>query len=347
MTVAGSQQLAGRTRATFSVWGMTAVLQLTDAGALPRAHALLRAELAAMDAAANRFLPDSELSRVNAGAGGPPTPVSPLFVQALKEALRAAALTGGAVDPTVGGALIELGYDRDIGQLRAGNAEHPGNEGGRRAHLTAVAGGPGCVRLDPGRPALGQPGSVALPAGVALDLGATAKALAADRAAYAIAADGCGVLVGIGGDVAVAGPPPPGGWAIRVTDDHDEPAAGPGQTVAITAGGLATSSITTRTWRQRGRSLHHILDPATGLPAVGRWRTISVTAGSCVDANAASTAAIVLGAAAAGWLSRQQLPARLVDRGGRAVAVGGWPTEGGPDDCEFSDDSAAPESARW
>src|SRR6516225_3078463 len=107
-----------------------------------------------------------------------------------------------------------------------------------------------------------------------------------------------------------------GGWQIRVTDDHAAPESAPGQTVAIASGGLATSSTTVRTWSAGGRPVHHIVDPATGAPASSCWRTVSVAAGTCTDANTASTAAIILGADAPGWLSGLGLPARLVAEDG-------------------------------
>ena len=169
-------------------------------------------------------------------------------------------------------------------------------------------------------------GWATVPTGVELDLGATAKALTVDRAAAAAhAAAGCGVLVSVGGDLAVSGPPPPEGWVVRVTDDHHAQFGGRGQTVTVIDGGLATSSTTVRRWSRGGRAVHHIVDPRTGEPADGPWRTVSVTAGSCVDANIASTAAIVRGVTAVEWLTGLGLPARLVADDGEVVAVGGWP----------------------
>ncbi|MGQ7349246.1 FAD:protein FMN transferase [Quadrisphaera oryzae] len=72
---------------------------------------------------------------------------------------------------------------------------------------------------------------------------------------------------------------------------------------------------------------HHVLDPATGLPAAAVWRTASVVAPCCAEANALSTAALVLGALAPTWLERQGATARLVDDGGRVHLVGPWPTD--------------------
>jgi thiamine biosynthesis lipoprotein len=170
--------------------------------------------------------------------------------------------------------------------------------------------------------------TVQLPSGVTLDLGATAKALAADRAA-AEAADicGCEILVSLGGDIGTAGAPP-GGWQVRVTDDHRRGESAPGQWIALRGGGLATSSVATRSWQMSWGPAHHLIDPATGRPAGGPWRTVTVAAASCVDANCASTAAIVRGERSQQWLSSLGLPSRLVGHDGRVRHVAGWPTAG-------------------
>jgi thiamine biosynthesis lipoprotein len=300
--------------ASFGVFGTTAVLLVTDEAALGEARAIADRELAAVDRAASRFRADSELTALNQ-AHGAPRPVSDVFAELIAAALRAARLTDGAVDPTCAAALAGLGYDRDFEQVRGGTAAPPGPAAG-------PVPGWASVELDPGA------GQARLLRGAQLDLGATAKAWAADRCAELIAGrvDG-GVLVSLGGDIAVAGPPPDGGWRVKVTDDH---AAGPdaaGQTVAITQGGLATSSITVRAWLSGGQPVHHIIDPATGSPARVCWRTVSVAAGTCVDANTASTAAIIRGETAPGWLRGLGLPARLVRPDGTAVTTAGWPAE--------------------
>jgi thiamine biosynthesis lipoprotein ApbE len=185
--------------------------------------------------------------------------------------------------------------------------------------------------------------SLTMPEGVQLDLGATAKAWAADRSAARISSRlGCGVLVSLGGDIAVAGPAPQspetpkspetpgGGWRVRVQDvtgAPEDPPGGPYALIAIRAGGLATSSTAARRWQRGGDVLHHILNPHTGRPAEPVWRTVSVTADSCADANAASTAAIIRGRDALGWLAKLGLPSRLVDATGVVFTVAGWPDE--------------------
>lgn len=307
-------------RDTFEVFGTTAVLLVTSTQAAHRARSIADEVLADVDLACSRFRPDSELSRLNE-ARGQPVGISTMFAGLLAAALRAARVTGGDVDPTCGTALAAFGYDRDFAQVQAAPPSKP---------VSTVGPVPGwrCVHLDPGTR------RVWLEHGARLDLGATAKAWAADRCAERIAdALGCGVLVSLGGDVAVAGPPPPGDWQIRVTDDHAAPSWAPGQTVAISSGGLATSSTTVRTWTLGGRQVHHIINPATGAPAVSCWRTVSVAAGTCTDANTASTAAIVRGAAAPGWLHDLGLPARLVRDDGTTVTTAGWPGTGDPGDA--------------
>jgi thiamine biosynthesis lipoprotein len=298
----------------FRAIGTTAVAAVSDPRELERARAVVEDTIAAFDRACSRFREDSELCALNAAAGKP-VKVSPLLLEAVGAALRAAQLTDGDVDPTVGEALIALGYDRDFDEVAAGP---------RRVRFAAV---PGWRTLE-----LDEAASrVRVPSGVRLDLGATAKALAADHAAAAAHATcGCGVLVSLGGDIALAGEAPADeGWRIRVTDDHRSDVTAPGQWITLTGGGLATSSITTRNWRsEEGATMHHLIDPATGRPVSSAWRTASVAASSCLDANIASTAAIVRGEAAISWLTENKLPSRLVDRDGHARHVGGWPTEG-------------------
>lgn len=296
--------------------GTTAQLTLADPEALEQATRLMHLRLDELDRAASRFRPDSELMLLQTLAPAS-LRVSGLLADAIAAALWAAETTAGAVDPTVGSALRSAGYDRDFAEVTSNPAE-PG--------APAPAPGWRSVRLDP------RTRILRLPAGMELDLGATAKALAADRAASQIADQfGCGALVGLGGDIAVAGPPPPDGWRIGVADDHTRADHRPDTTVAISGGGLATSSTVRRRWRRGERVVHHIVDPRTGDLPDSPWRTVSVTAGSCVDANTASTAALVRGSAAPGWLERAGLPARLVGHDGEVVTVAGWPAPGGRD----------------
>ena len=171
-----------------------------------------------------------------------------------------------------------------------------------------------------------QAGTITVPVGVRLDLGATAKALCADRAAQLVAArTGAGVVVDIGGDLATAGPAPLGGWSVGVVEDTRRPGAAEHCVVAITGGGLASSGTSARTWSRAGWPLHHIVDPRTGWPVPPHWRLVTVAAGCCLDANTVSTAAIVWGDQAPARVARLGLPARFVATDGTVSALGGWP----------------------
>jgi FAD:protein FMN transferase len=295
----------------FRALGTSVLVATTEPEALPAARVAVEAELDAIDAACSRFRADSELTAVNRAAGRAVV-VSPLLLEALQTAVTAARATDGLVDPTVGRTLRLAGYDATFSVVAA-------RDGASFRARFEPAPGWCAIELDGGRRA------VRVPAGVELDLGATAKALATDRAARAAAAAaGCGALVSVGGDVAVAGVPPPGGWPIGLAADHAAPPE-PGSAVAIRDGGVATSSTTVRQWRSGASLLHHVVDPRTGRPAETPWHYVSVAGASCVAANVASTAAVVLGEAAPSWLAERRLPARLVRVDGAVVRVGGWP----------------------
>jgi FAD:protein FMN transferase len=299
--------------------GTTAVLW-APAIRVEAAVAAASREIAAINAAANRFDPASELSQINA-AGGRRREISAHALDALRLALDAAELTAGAVDPTVGQTMHELGYDRDWDLLVHVSSHEPLLTGMRFRDLR----GPRCGRWRSVQ-LWDDPPSVRIPPTIRLDLGATAKALAADLGAFAAAdAAAGGVLLSLGGDIATAGASPVGGWPIRVCDDHRDGDAGPVQDIVIESGGLATSSLVPRRWWHEGRAVHHIVDPRTGAPASPCWRTVSVAAADCAQANIAATAAIVLGDEAAGWLAAQGLPARLVAADGSVHALGDWP----------------------
>ncbi|SIS11268.1 FAD:protein FMN transferase [Microbacterium sp. RURRCA19A] len=309
-----------RASSLWGLWSTEATLVVdSDAERLPRgirdvddlrdaAVEIADRELALVDAAVNRFRGDSEINRI---ASDLPrgVSISALLTEYVGAALDAARLTEGAVDPTLGRHLSALGYDRDIA-LVLDDDDRP-----VRAVATDVA---GWQRVElRGR-------RLRVPADRTLDLGATAKALAADRVAATIAARlDCSVLLSLGGDVSTAGPEPRDGWHVRVQDLPDEPAT----TVRVAAGhAVATSSTLRRRWRRGGETMHHILDPRTGLPADPVWRTVTVAASRCVLANAYATAAIVRGASALEWLA-DRAPARLVDQQCRVHTVGGWPAE--------------------
>ncbi len=329
----GAAERGMAAQSTWTVWELEASVTVTDAGALAGAERIVRDVVAAVDAACSRFRSDSELlvlqPRMAQGVA-----VSPMFRLLLQRALDAAAMTGGDVDPTLGADLAALGHGPD--QL--------GTTGLRSVPVPALANGAArtpapASAASPDMPATRAPGwtrlgldttTLTLPAELRLDLGATAKAVAADLAAAEVHQRlGCGVLVGLGGDLASAGQGPhedgqPGQWQILVQDLPADPA----QHISLAPGyALATSSTQKRRWTHRGTDVHHILDPRFGLPAEPVWRSVTVAAPTCLEANAYSTAAIVRGHAAVDWFRAENIVARLVDRRGRIVTTGGWPTD--------------------
>ena len=289
----------------WSAWSTTVHVAVAHPAALTSACHVVRDEMDRTARAADRFDPSSELSRL-AGTAGRTVTVSPTFARLLRAALDAAEATGGLVDPTLGAHLRAVGYDRDIVEVRrqppaAARTHRPAQGGWRQVVLSGA--------------------QVCVPDGVLLDLGATAKALTADVAAAAAERrTGSAVLVALGGDVAVAG----GSWQVQVAERPDED---DGPYVEVSSGGLATSTTLARRWTVGDREAHHLLDPRTGQPTAGPWRTATVAAASALDANVASTAAVVLGEHAEAWLAGRRLPARLVATDGRVRTVAGWPSE--------------------
>ena len=290
-------------------------------GDLASATAAVETVIRDVSAAYSRFRADSEISRLN-GSGGRRTRVSALFMRALEAALHGALATDGLVDPTVGRAMRAIGYDADF-DVVVGRTSTP------VVHLATV---PGWRAIDFDR----STQTVRLPAGVELDFGSTGKALAADMAAHAafqsLGRTG-GVLVSIGGDVAMVGQAPERGWRILAAESSTAFADSDGDVVALTSGAVATSSTTVRRWNRDTIALHHIIDPRTGAPSDGPWRTVSVVAADCVDANIAATAAMVLGHRARPWLEERRLAARLVANDGHVERVAGWPA---PDDARLA-----------
>ncbi len=292
--------------------GTTATVVVDDPGAADVALALLALDLDALDRACSRFRPDSELRRLERDGGGRPTRVSPLLFDAIDTACDVAARTAGIVDPTIGSALIELGYDRDFGSLgdRCDQPELPPTPA------------PGWWRIELDHAAR----TVSVPHGVRVDVGSTGKAFAADRAAARIAeALGCGVLVNLGGDVATAGPAPHDGWGVGIAGHCTTAPGDADEVVALRAGGLATSGTTARTWAHAGRTVHHIIDPWTGDVAPTTWSFVTALGTTCVEANGWSTAAVVWGEDAPGNLIEHGVTARLVHTDGHVVTVGPWP----------------------
>jgi thiamine biosynthesis lipoprotein len=283
--------------ARWRAWNTDVHLLVRAPRDLPAAERLLRERLAAVDRAASRFRADSELRSLRPGTQR----ISPLLAALVGTALDAAERTGGIVDPTLGRSLRLGGYDRTFADLPADGPAALLRPPSARWHDVVLDGD-----------------ALTLPPGVELDLGATAKAWLADDVAARL---DVAALVNVGGDLALAGDVPEEGWPVAVGDPGTAT-----QTVAVRSA-LATSSTGRRVWSAGGVRLHHVFDPRTGRPAEPYWQTVTVAAATCVEANTASTASIVLGAFAPEWLAAQRLPARLAAYDGRVESVAGWPAE--------------------
>jgi FAD:protein FMN transferase len=294
------------------LWGGSAFLAVDAAGLLSAARRVADQVIAGVDASCSRFRSDSGLSHANRHPGRW-VEADPLLVAATRVAVAAAAETDGLVDPCLGRTMVSLGYDADIGEL----AVRPSPPG---LPLTPV-------RPDAWREIEVADDAIRVPEGVQLDLGATAKAWAADLVADTLVGTlECAVVVSLGGDVRVLGPEdrPPAGWPVRVAEHPDD--VGSGLRVLV-RGGLATSSTVVRRWQTRAGVRHHLVDPRTGAPVREAFRTVTAVGHTCVAANVATTAALVLGDEAPGWLSARGVGARLVSAEGSVLTVNDWPDD--------------------
>ncbi len=272
-----------RPHLTFRAMGCEVVV----AGASGEEAARIRELFEERDAVFSRFRPESELERVN--AAGKATLVSPLFAQAVENALWAAEVSGGLVDPTLGAAIEAAGYDRDFAAL----------EPDARPAAAPVPARPGAVSL--------FGGVLVLHGGVTLDLNGVVKAAAVDDAVALLGGPG---FVSAGGDLATRGDVDvalPGGGAVR-----------------LRSGGLATSGRTRRRWLRDGEEQHHLLDPGTGRPARGPWDEVTVCGSTCLAADVAAKAAFLLGDDGPAWLDERGLPGRFVAADGSVRENRAW-----------------------
>jgi thiamine biosynthesis lipoprotein len=247
----------------------------------------VRALFEARDARFSRFQPSSELNRVNEHPLGL-TLVSEEFASMLSLSLDAAQATDGLVTPTVGGALLAAGYDRDFSRLPLDvGAVEPA---GVPFWTTVSLRGSGLLRTEP----------------VVLDLNGVVKGRTVDDA---LALSGRG-WVSAGGDVATLEP-----LVVGLPG---------GDTVTLHGGGLATSSVAKRRWLAAGEPQNHLIDPRTGRSTSSPWRDVSVVASSCFIADVAAKAALLLGADGPAWLEHRRLAGRFVGHDGSVVLTGAW-----------------------
>ena len=300
------QTPAGLERSTFAAMGTTVTT------ILPAAHGrravVVENLFRSWEDRLSRFLPDSELSRLNARAGDA-VRVSRLLFDVVDVALGAAKATAGVFDPTMLLQIRGIGYDRTFSQIAVG---------GSIAYLPQPGGDWRQVRLDPDRRI------IQLPEGVGLDLGGIAKGMAVDAAVARLLEAGVNpAAVDAGGDLAVVGLPDGyDSWPIAI-ETNGEP-----RVVSLGAGALATSSVGRRHWRQGVVERHHLLDPGTGLPVENEVWSASVVADSCRAAEIAAKVALLLGhLQGVSYLEQHQLPGLLVLKDGRQILAGPWPPQ--------------------
>ena len=242
--------------------------------------------------ACSRFLPDSELSAVNA-AEGPSVALSPLLAAAIGAADRTRTLTEGLVDAGLGSTLAAWGYDTSFEHVAGLDRPPPADRTDRGWRLVA-----GTLERDPG---------------VQIDLGGVGKGWACDVAVESEWAR----VASAGGDIRSADPrtrvPVLDPWGTTVAD------------VALGVGALATSSVTRRRWQVGSAEVHHLIDPRTGAPARTPILTATVVAETAVAAEAGAKAVLIKGADGLRWAERQDWieSALVVWRDGSVFATNG------------------------
>ena len=297
---------AGMVHEQFHAMGTTVTLLLPEEQAGTGSR-LVRALFTEWEQTLSRFLPESELSQINAHPGEPVT-VSQLLYTVLTMALTAAQATHGIYDPTLLDQLAQLGYDRSFDELPSALPE--------AAYHGRPGGGWHQIQVNPGLH------FVMLPAGVKLDFGGIAKGMAVDAALQKLQQAGIDVaLVNAGGDLAVLGLPPQADhWSVAA------PLKDTSWTIPLHHGAIATSGIARRHWSQGHDLRHHLLDPRTGMPASSNLWSVTVVAARCEQAEVAAKVAFILGPEKGkAFLQEHQLAGLFVDMDDRWETVGPWP----------------------
>jgi FAD:protein FMN transferase len=262
--------------------------EIVVAGATPDELAIVENLFAERERTFSRFRDDSELTRVNDSSARFHL-VSETFADMVGIALDAVRATDGLVDPTVGAAIVALGYDRDFERL---DPESPPT-------LPVPAGGHHEIRLR-GR-------LLDRPPGLVLDLNGVVKGRTVDDALGLIAGAG---FVSAGGDLATREP-----LDVALPD---------GAEIRLERGALATSGTLTRSWTSGGERRHHLVDPATGRSAASPWTCVTVAGATCLTADVAAKAAFLLGEHGLAWLEARSLPGRFLRADGTAAVTDAW-----------------------
>jgi thiamine biosynthesis lipoprotein len=284
----------GELSETFACFGSTCTILLSPDGEEASARlaiALSRRRLESWHRRFSRFLPDSELSRVN-GDPRERVPVSRMMAAVARAAYTAGAMTGGLVDATLVDEIENAGY---AGELGRGIALPVALELAPERRPARAAARPGWTRINVDMAAR----AIERPPGVKLDSGGVAKGLFADVLARTVADRGsfainCAGDLSIGGSAGVTRP-------VHVESPFDGSIL---HTFDVTRAGVATSGIGRRSWLDRnGRPAHHLLDPSTGQPAFTGVVQVTALAPSALVAEIRAKAALLSRPEhAPGWL---------------------------------------------
>jgi thiamine biosynthesis lipoprotein len=258
-------------------------------GALAPLHAADRQRAFVLDFAArlSRFSPDSELTALNHDPRET-VPASKLLRAAVNAGLWAAESTDGVVVPTLVGELERHGYDRSLDGLRPASLEEA---------LTAAPGR---------RPAGPDPearwrevvvddaaGTIRRPPGLLLDSGGVGKGLCADAVAFRLRSY-ARFVVDCGGDIAVGGV---GAQLAPYAVEIEHPLTGRSiGSMQVAGGGVATSGLNVRIWRDSHEGFaHHLIDAATGDPVWSGLIGATALGGSTLEAETLSKLALLVG----------------------------------------------------
>jgi thiamine biosynthesis lipoprotein len=245
---------------------------------------LARDLVAELEARWSRFLDDSEVTRMNREAGRP-VPVSGATLALVERAIEGARVTGGRYDPTILRALERAGYDRSFERIDrdAAPGRRPEDE-----QEPVVVSAYDRVMVDR------AVSTVTVPRGIGFDPGGIGKGFAADMVVEALLRDGAsGACVNLGGDLRVEGESPDGGpWAAGVEHPTRSRLAA---LLVLERGAVATSTRTRRTWGAPEDPRHHLVDPATGRPAVTPVVSATAVAAEGWQAEVLSKAAFLAG----------------------------------------------------
>ena len=280
----GEGCLVGRFRAMASPCEV--LVDTDDPEVAQRALRIAEAEASRIEAKFSRYRPDNIVHRIN-HAGGASVGVDEETAGLLDFAASCYEMSGGLFDITSGALRRAWTFD--------GGTQVP-DEGTLRALLQQL--GWDKVRWDGA--------AITMPGGMEIDLGGFGKEYAVDRVSALVQAElPCATLINFGGDLVASGPRREGrSWSVGI-EDPDRPGTHALYRIEFERGGIATSGDARRFVRWRGKRLGHILNPRTGWPVEGGPRSVTVLAGTCLEAGTLATLAQLQGAGARAYLEAQ------------------------------------------